>query len=110
MKRMKLRPKTIHLSKAEGYAVTDADLVVEQSRKDRKYTPDLLYRGFDGRKIQVILQYGTDTPTSDEIYCSDERELRNGGMEETRCALAYALRHPVPALAIYTNGHKFSYY
>ncbi|MBI4152639.1 hypothetical protein HY495_02915 [Candidatus Woesearchaeota archaeon] len=101
---LKMRPKIIDLRKADGYAITDADLVVEQLRKDRKYTPDLMYRGFDGRRLEIMLQYGTDTPTSDEIYCGNEEELRNGGIEETECALAYALRHPVPALAIYDSS------
>ncbi len=102
-----IKPQKIDLSKADGHTVTDADLVVRRLKKDRQYTPYLLYHGFNGERLEIMLEHGTDTPDSDMIFCGNENELRESGTEATMNALAYAMDQPIPALSVY-DGSKLT--
>ena len=99
-----IKPQKIDLS-TDGDIATDADMVVERLKCDGLYKPDLMYRGFDGERLKIMLKHGTDTPDSDMIYCGDEAELRT--YEEMMNALVYAYMHSNPALAIY-DGSKLT--
>ncbi|GEM_PF-5333676 len=99
-----IKPKEIDLREADGYFKTDADLVVDRLRLDGLYNPRLMYRGFNGKRLNIMLKHGTDIPSSDMIFCCDEEKLRSTGMEETECALDYAIKQPIPALAVYDGS------
>ena len=98
-----IKPQKIDLS-TDGDVATDVDIVVERLKYDGLYKPDLMYRGFDGKKLRIMLKHGTDTPNSDMIYCGDENELREG---DNMSALKYAYYHSNPALAVY-DGSKLT--
>ena len=102
-----IKPKTLDLREADGYAVTDADLVIESLKKDRRYMHGLMYRGFDGRKLEILLKHGTDDPCFDSIFCCHEEDLNDCGIESTDNALIYANGKGVPALAVY-DGSKLT--
>lgn len=101
-----MRTRILDLSKADGYAVTDADLVIEKLKQDKCYKQGLVYRGFDGRKLETMLKHGTDYPKFDTIFYCTEEDLRNCGIESTENALIYASEKAIPALAVY-DGTKF---
>lgn len=98
---MAIKPQKIDLSESDGDIATDADLVVRRLKSDGLYKPNLMYRGFNGEELKIMLEHGTDTPDSDMIYCSNENELREGG---NMSALRYAYYHSNPALAVYDSS------
>ena len=99
------KAKALDLRKADGYAVTDADLVIASLKKDKCYMPGLMYRGFDGRKLEVLLKHGTDCPEFNNIFCCSEKDLHGCGVESTNNPLIHASDKTIPALAVY-NGSK----
>ena len=99
-----IKPQKIDLSESEGGIVADANLVVRRLKSDGLYKPNLMYRGFNGEDLSIMLKYGTDIPDSDMIYCGDENELREG---DDMSALKYAYYHSNPALAVY-DGSKLT--
>jgi hypothetical protein len=102
-----IKPQTIDLSKADGYAVTDTDLIIKRLKRDRRYKPDLMYRGFNGARLHIMLEHGTDTPDSDMIFCGNEEDLRCEGIDCGRKPLPCAFNHLKPALAVY-DGSKLT--
>lgn len=77
--------------------------IIEQLKQLGIYKPNLLFRGVDGKKINVIKQHGTDTPRKEGTFCSTEAELTD---EDTMVpsALDYATDHGA-ILAVY-DGDK----
>ena len=82
------------------------DLIIEKLKELGIYKPDLLFRGFNGKKIEVVRQNGTDTPDSPVIFCSKESELADEhAMEQS--ALDFALENKKAGLSVY-EGDKLS--
>jgi len=99
-----VKPREIDLSKVDGYTSTDAEAIIERLERDGFYKPDLIFRGFNGEMLEIMLKHGTDSPDSDMIFCGDEEDLREGGSMN---ALEYAFKHSKPALAVY-DGPKLT--
>ncbi len=99
-----VKAQIIDFNEADGYAVTDADLVVNKLKIDGQYSSNLFFRGLSGERLNVILEHGTDRPDSDIIFCGNEEELRESG---TMNALEYAFEYSNPALAVY-DGSKLT--
>ncbi len=98
-----IKPKTIDLSRADGYAVTDADIVRRMLKQDGCYKKGLVFRGFDGRKLEKMLKYGTDNPNSAISYGCTEQELDDCGIDSVNNALVCAGEKAIPALAVYDS-------
>ena len=80
------------------------DILIERLKELAIYQPNLLFRGFDGNKIEVVKKYGTDNPNSLTIFCSKERELADEYAAE-ESALDFALDQKKAGLAVY-EGDK----
>lgn len=80
------------------------DILIERLKELGIYQPNLLFRGFDGNKIKVLMQYGTDIPDDSVIFCSTEGQLVDEyGTEES--ALDFSLSQEKASLAVY-DGNK----
>lgn len=80
------------------------DIIIQKLKRLKIYKPNLLFRGLDGDKINVIKEHGTDDPDVDMVFCSTEGELADEyGMKES--ALDFASEYHVPAVAVY-DGNK----
>ncbi len=88
--------------------IEDAETVISELKNRKLYRPRLMYRGFNGNRIALVCEHGSDTPRSDLIYLGDEDDLKvsphdyGGNMN----ALYYAFLYKKPALAVY-NGDMF---
>jgi len=108
------KPKTLYMSKADGQAVTEFDLIKKDLERKGKYRPDLLYRGFDGTYIKRLLEIGRDTK-SGPLFCAIEEQM-NPNRESGENPLDYAFTEKIPALVVYnpdclieTNPHAYEY-
>ncbi|MEK6792506.1 MAG: hypothetical protein AABX96_01930 [Nanoarchaeota archaeon] len=108
------RPKTLDMSKADGQAITEFDLVKRDLEKKGKYRPDLLYRGFDGTYMKTLLETGRDTE-SGHLFCATEEQV-NRNRQSGENSFDYAFTEEIPALAVYnpdclieTNPHAYEY-
>ena len=88
------------------YFDDEINLILRKLRKEKLYHPRLLYRGFDGERIDVVKQFGTDIPASNVIWCSDENYFCEKYGDD-RSALRYAQNYVNPALSIY-DGNKMT--
>ena len=102
-----IEPQSINLREADGYVATEADLIVDKLKFDGLYKPNLLYRGFDGKKLKILLEHGTDTPNSDTIFCGDEGDLRREDSDDGMDIIYHALLHKISALVVY-DGSKLT--
>ena len=68
------RPKKIDMSKADGQAVTEFDLIKGDLERKGKYRPDLLYRGFNGTRMKTLLATEQDTK-SGHLFCATEEQM-----------------------------------
>ena len=100
-----LTARKLDLSTADGYASTEADLLVGALKEAELYKINLLYRGFDGKNLDVILEHGTDDLEVEGVYCVTEQELNEGGCEGLN-PFDRAIECPIPAIAVY-DGDKF---
>ncbi|HUT22027.1 MAG TPA: hypothetical protein VMX18_01305 [Candidatus Bipolaricaulota bacterium] len=82
------------------------DILIERLKELGIYQPNLLFRGFDGNKIEVIKQHGTDIPDDTVIFCSTEGQLVDEyAMEES--ALDFSLGQEKAGLAVYDGARLF---
>jgi len=83
------------------------DLIIKRLKKLKIYRPNILFRGFDGAKTEIVKQHGSDTPQRSTIWCSSEKEFINEyGIDES--ALDYATYYEDrAALSIY-DGDKLT--
>ena len=80
------------------------DILIEQLKKLGIYRPNLLFRSFNGSRIAVVKQHGTDNPKASTVFCSKESELADQqGMEES--SLDFVLNQKKVGLAVY-EGEK----
>lgn len=86
----------------EGYR----DLIINRLRELGLYSPDLIYRGYDGNKIEVVKQYGTDIPASKIIDASKEGELADESRLEQSAIKFSIMAHDVGGLSVY-DSNKF---
>lgn len=79
------------------------DILIERLKKLNIYQTDLLFRGFDGNKIEIIKKHGTDIPKDTVIFCSTEGQLVDEyGLEES--ALDFSLEQEKSGLALYDGS------
>ena len=104
----KVKRGTIDLNKADGYVLTEADIIIEKLKKDGIYKPNLIYRGFNGEMMITMLKTGADITNDDcgdeAIYADGEKSLRETP-QSSENPLSYGIESLVPALAVY-NGSK----
>lgn len=67
--------KEINMQKADGYGVEEIDVIVEDLKDRNIYSSNLVYRGFNGRKLEAVLRDGSDTKGN--IFGSLESEIRD---------------------------------
>lgn len=99
-----LKPKVFQLDlrPADGYAVTDFDLL-KKTLKKLKLDPDkILLRGFDGSELDQILENGTEQNSENPIH----RFITWKDVEETEedggvSIFKWADKYRNPAIAIY---------
>ena len=97
--------KTVDMSEADGYAVIALDIIIENLKEAGLYRPDLLYRGFNGMRIPILLKTGQDI-IGEIIYCSTEEDGReHSGTKETENPFFYAFDTKKPALAVFNPDH-----
>jgi hypothetical protein len=92
--------RTLDMKGADGYAVTEEDLVLRAVAEDG-LEGELLFSGLEGINMRTLLTHGTLYPNSDYIYAcvcpgTNEDELVNIGpidFAETN--------HKEPVLAVY---------
>jgi hypothetical protein len=101
----KLIVKEIDLSKTWDLE-SQRDLIIQKLKKWRLYSENLLFKGFDASRIDLMKQHGTDS-SEETIFCSTEEELTEdvGGMR-MRSAINYAIRSESGsgAMAIYDKS------
>lgn len=79
-------------------------LIIERLKELGLYSPNLLFRGFDGARIEILKRTGTDEPTEGRaVSCSRENELTDLADEKTEIEIA--LDHDEPGLSVY-DGNK----
>lgn len=100
---MEKGPFQLDLSSVDGYSKTYMDIVVEDLKTRGLYHPQLCFRGFDGSVTQTVISEGTETPESDEIFCSTETLARQEIGENN--PIEFAFDYDNPALAVY-DGRK----
>lgn len=97
------------MSKADGYAVTEIDIVIEDLQRRNKYRPDLLYRGFDGDNIEKLLRDGQDTEFT-LLHGATEKEIRDPTADNNSDPCVHASQHSHPALVVFDLDHLEEYY
>lgn len=80
------------------------DIIIERLKELGIYGPNLLFRGFSGKKIEIIKQHGTDIPADTVIFCSTESQLVDE-RSQSQSALDFALDKKKAGLAVY-DGEK----
>lgn len=92
--------KEISLSKTWDLE-SQRDLIVEKLKEWGMNPANLLFRGFDADKIDLMKKFGTDNPQDEIIFASTEEELTEDESMLMRSAINYAIRHESSGLAIY---------
>ena len=110
---VKIRARTIDMSKADGQSITEFDLI-KRALGD-KYRSNLLYRGFDGKRIDRVLETGRDTESPILFLATEEVILGNDDRSAPN-PLDYAFDQKIPALSVYApekvapiNPHAHEY-
>lgn len=86
------------------------DLILDHLKRLGIYKPGLLFRGFDGKDLGVVKQFGTESTDMESVFCSTEDQLADPeGAEES--ALDYSFKHNESCIAVYdpdilTQGNK----
>ncbi len=101
-----MRIKTLDMTKVDGYAVDEIDVVISDLQKKRRYQPDLLYRGFNGDNIEKLVREGQDTDFP-LLHCATEDQVRTGSEGNV---FEHALDHPTPALAVFDPTYVEKFY
>lgn len=87
-------------------SVRQFDLIRIALKKDGLYEQDLLYRGFDGKNINRLLNTGQDT-NDKSIFCATEEQIINefpvDGFDFN--PFDYAFDYKKPALAVFNARH-----
>ena len=81
------------------------DFIIQRLKTLQLYSPNLVFRGFNGKRMEMIKKNGVDIFLNGYFFGSTEVELAS----ETRIeqsAIDYALRNDIPGLAVY-DGEKF---
>jgi len=63
-----MKIKTIDMRTARTEGVTEFDLLKKVLKKDKKYSKNLLYRGFDGDNIPALLEGRQESNRGLELY------------------------------------------
>jgi hypothetical protein len=101
---MTKKTKTIDLSKT-NYTVSELDLIIGQLKRDSLHRPNLLFRGFNGQRLETILTTGTDNPKSDLTFCATESDFNDEmGESPNENPIVHASLQPIPALAVYDGS------
>ncbi|MDO8555997.1 MAG: hypothetical protein Q7R96_02375 [Nanoarchaeota archaeon] len=101
--------RSIRLNPDSDDMLADCREFLRFVKRDGIYRPDLLYRGFNGKKLGLMLSQGTDlTRTTDEFdarkqtFCSTKHQLLQ--IDDTGLnAMRHAIGAKIPAIAVY-NG------
>lgn len=98
---LRREPITATVDLSEGWDKESMrDILIERLKELGIYQPNLLFRGFDGNKIEVVKQHGSDSPNIPTVYCSKENELADEYAIE-QSALDFALGQEKAGLAVY---------
>jgi len=95
--------RNLDMTVADGYAVTEEDLVLKAVREDG-LEGDLLFSGLEGRNLRTLLRHGTLYPSSNYIYACE-----HPGKNDGECAdfgpIDFAEKdHEEPMLAVYDKS------
>ncbi len=84
---------------SKAYGIEEEVAIIRRAlRRNHKYKKGDLYRGFNGARIGVVLEHGTDVPGRGFTYASTEQELLE---EEGDGAIRFAGDYPKKALLVY---------
>jgi len=89
----------LDMSKADGYALTESNIVLRANKK-HGIEGNLLYSGLEGKKLETLLKHGTLYPASKYIWAAVEPDTR-----EPATALSCAAEHRIPMIAVYEGSH-----
>lgn len=100
---MAVEVRELDLSNADGgYITTNFDLLRRALKRDKKYSKDLLYRGFDGKNIPKLLKTGRDSGRGKTIFAVTQDYIYNClGIDP----FEYAFDHENPAIAVFDLKH-----
>ena len=104
--------RELDLSKADGYRLTNFDLLRRALKRDKKYRRDLLYRGFDGKHIPKLLKIGQDS-LGKYLSCTSEEEIKTefpvAGFDCDPFQYAFenedGSKREIPAIAVFDSRH-----
>jgi hypothetical protein len=118
-----MKIKTLDMRVACERGTTEFDIVKKALKKDRKYSENLLFRGFDGDNIPQLLKEGQEQSGESELdelfgisdgeqdsldeevlFAYTERELLEETSSKTNI-FEYASRFFSPAIAVYDSKH-----
>ncbi len=94
-----MKIKTLDMKKADGYVLTEFDLVRESLKEEGRYNPDLLYRGFNAKDIPILLETGQDNKKKN-IFCASEKQITNQYSNGIANIFSYA-DFSNPAIAVF---------
>ncbi len=85
------------------YQEEEIEMVVNELKRRKLYDDDLLYRGFNGKRLSLVDQTGTDSPERSHIFLVTEKEWRESFYDSVFIPnpVEYAYYFPVPALSVY---------
>lgn len=98
VKKSKVKVRELDMSKADGYAISENDVIYEAIRDDEIKNESLLFSGLEGENLAVLLEYGTLYPNSSYIYARDT--LDNDSLTVTS-PLTCAWERKRPLIAVY---------
>ena len=95
--------REINLSKTWDLE-SQRDLIIEKLKEWGMNPTNLIFRGFDANKIDLMKKFGTDNPQDEIIFASTEEELTEDESMLMRSAINYAIRHESSGLAVYDRS------
>jgi hypothetical protein len=114
-RKKEVKVRELDFSNADGYAVTEVDVIYDAIKEDGLGNRDLLYSGLEGENLDILLQHGTLYPDSDHIFAAGVPDEDEFGPSDTT-PLSCAWERNKPMLAVYDktkfedvhpNSYKF---
>lgn len=87
-------------------SMSEIDLLMKQLRKLKIYNQYLVFRGFDSRRIDQVLETGSDRALDKGTFLASESDMTDPTTDNTTNPIWYALRYPNSAIVVY-DGRLF---
>jgi len=104
LKEGSIKIRKLDMSKVDGYAISEFDMIKIALVEDKKYKRGLLYRGINARNIPKLFKTGRDNVNYSYrgiIFCCTEEEITNPYRDSAEDIFSYACG----AIAVFDSNH-----